>query len=109
MVITKCLPLILVLLAGCTTTARMTHREISYMQIDCTKKQEQLDFLRSQWPSDNERIVNGLMITSTMGFVSSVADGTYQERKDWMDGYLTSALRMKIRTIREQCHAYPPY
>lgn len=109
MVITKCLPLILVLLAGCTTTARMTHREISYMQIDCTKKQEQLDFLRSQWPSDNERIVNGLIITSTMGFVSSVADGTYQERKDWMDGYLINALRMKIRTIREQCHAYPPY
>ena len=109
MVITKCLPLILVLLAGCTTTARMSHREISYMQIDCTKKQQQLDFLRSQWPSENERIVNGLMITSSMGFINSVVDGTYQERKDWMDGYLINALRMKIRTIREQCHAYPPY
>ena len=109
MVITKCLPLILVLLAGCTTTARMTHREISYMQIDCTKKQQQLDFLRSQWPSENERIVNGLMITSTMGYISSVVDGTYQERKDWMDGYLTNALQMKITRIRERCHAYPPY
>ena len=109
MVITKCLPLILVLLAGCTTTARMSHQDISYMQIDCTKKQQQLDFLRSQWPSENERIVNGLMITSSMGFISSVVDGTYQERKDWMDGYLTNALRMKITTIRERCHAYPPY
>ena len=109
MVITKCLPLILVLLAGCTTTARMSHQDIGHMQIDCTKKQEQLDFLRNQWPSDNERIVNGLMITSSMGFFNSIVDGTYQERKDWMDGYLTNALQMKITRIRERCHAYPPY
>lgn len=109
MVITKCLPLILVLLAGCTTTARMTRHELDSMQIDCARKQEQLDFLRSQWPSSNERIINGLMITGSMGFINSVADGTYQERKDWNDGYLTNALRIKIQQVREVCHAYPPY
>jgi hypothetical protein len=87
----------------------MNRHEIDAITIDCTKKQQQLDFLRSQWPSDNERIINGLMISSAIGFISSVADGTYQERKDWVDGGLTSALRIKIDQINSLCHAYPPY
>ena len=105
----KYLPLITVVLAGCTTTARMNRHEIDAITIDCTKKQQQLDFLRSQWPSNNERIINGLMISSTVGFINSVADGTYQDRRDWNDGGLTNSLRIKIDQIKSVCHAYPPY
>jgi hypothetical protein len=107
--ITKCLPIVLFALAGCTTTARMSRHDIDNIRIDCTKKQEQLDFLRSQWPSDNERIVNGLMLTSAAGFVSSVADGTYQSRQDWNNSGLTNALRIKLDQVKSTCANYPPY
>jgi len=107
--IKKCLPLILLLLAGCTTTARMNRHDIDNITIDCTKKQQQLDFLRSQWPGDNERIANAMILSSTAGFISSITDGTYQDRKDWADGGLTSTLRLKILQVKETCANYPPY
>ena len=107
--ITKYLPLTLLLLAGCTTTARMNRHDIDNITIDCTKKQQQLDFLRSQWPSNNERIINGLMISSSVGFVSSVADGTYQDLRDLNDGGLTSTIRLTIDQIKSTCANYPPY
>lgn len=107
--IKKCLPLILLLLAGCTTTARMNRHDIDNITIDCTKKQQQLDFLRSQIPSKNERIVNAMILSSTVGFVSSVADGTYQDRRDWHDGGLTSTIRLTIDQIQSTCANYPPY
>jgi hypothetical protein len=107
--IKKCLPIVLLLLAGCTTTARMNRHDIGAIQIDCTKKQQQLNFLRSQWPSGTEQMINGLMISSSLGFVSTVADGTYQDRRDWNDGGLTSALRLKIYQIESLCANYPPY
>ena len=87
----------------------MNRHDIDNITIDCTKKQQQLDFLRSQWPSNNERIINSLMISSTAGFVNSVADGTYQDRRDWHDGGLISTLRLKIQQVKETCANYPPY
>lgn len=97
--------LLSVLLAGCTTTARMDLQGINQFRVNCAKKYEQLEFLQSQWPSQNERIVNGLMISSTFGFVSTVADGTYEERRHLNDGRYTSALRLLIDQVR-QCPDY---
>jgi hypothetical protein len=105
----KYLPLIFLLLAaGCTTTARMTRQEVDAIRINCSQKQQQLTFLRSQMLDDNEQLVNGLMITSSLGFISSIADGTYQQRRDFMNGY-NSGIRLKIDQIQSLCHAYPPY
>lgn len=92
---------------GCTTTARMTTQELGAMKIDCTQKQQQLDFLRSQFITGDEYMVNGLMLSSSLGYVSSVADGTYQQRQDFLDGY-NSGVRLKIDQIKSICHAYPP-
>ena len=98
----KYLPLILAL-SGCTTTATMSRHDINHMVIDCRHKNEQIAFLRSQFPDQNERLKNGLILTSSLGFVSSVADGTYPERKELYDGAYTSAIRLKIDQIENQC------
>lgn len=105
----KYVPLIILLgISGCTTTARMTREELSNMKIDCTQKQQQLDFLRSQSVTGDEYLINGLMISSTIGYINSVADGTYQQRRDFLDGY-NGGIRLKIDQIKSVCHAYPPY
>ena len=103
----KYLPLIVVLAAGCTTTARMTRQEIDHMAFDCANKQQQINFLKSQMITGDEYLVNGMMITSVLGFVSTNADGTYQQRRDFMDGY-NGGIRLKIDQIKSVCHAYPP-
>lgn len=105
----KYVPLITVLvISGCTTTARMTRQELGSMTIDCAQKQQQLDFLRSQFISGDEYLINGFMISSSLGYVNSVADGTYQQRRDFLDGY-NGGIRLKIDQIKSVCHAYPPY
>lgn len=98
----------MLLLAGCTTTARMTRQEIDNMVFDCQHKQQQLDFLRSQMIAGDEYIVSGLMITSAVGYISTNVDGTYQQRRDFMDGY-NGGIRIKIEQVKQVCHAYPPY
>lgn len=98
----KYLPLIILSLAGCTTTARLTRQDISAMRIDCANQKEQIAFLRSQMITGDEYLINGLMITSSVGFVSSVADGTYEQRRDFGNGY-NSGINLKIDQIRNQC------
>lgn len=103
----KYLPLIVLLLVGCTTTARMTRQEIDNMGFDCAHKQEQIDFLKSQMISGDEYIASGMMVTSVLGYLSTNADGTYQQRRDFMNGY-NSGIRIKIDQVKQVCHAYPP-
>ncbi len=107
---TKHLSLVVIVLTlvGCTTTARMTRHEISNMHISCSKKQEQLTFLKSQLITGDEYLINGLMVTSSIGYINSIADGTYEQRRDFMDGY-NGGIRLKIDQVKSVCHAYPPY
>ena len=92
-----------ILLTGCTTTARMDLHSLNTFKINCAKKQEQLDFLYSQWPSRDEQIVNALMIRSSLGFLASNADDTYQERRHLDDGRYTAVLRMTIDDVKRSC------
>jgi hypothetical protein len=101
--IRKYLSITVALLSGCTTTARIDFESLNRFQIDCSKKQEQLGFLRSQWPSYSDQLVNGMMITSTLGYVSSNVDGTYQERMKLYNGAYTSVLRLLIYDIQKTC------
>lgn len=98
----KYLPLIVIVMAGCTTTARLTRQDINAMRADCANQKEQIAFLQSQLVTGDEYLVNGLMITSSAGFVSSVADNTYQQRRDFLNGY-NSGIKLKIDQIKYQC------
>ena len=101
--IKKYFSLIVALLSGCTTTARIDFESLNRFQIDCSKKQEQLDFLRSQWPSGTEQLVNGMMISSMLGYISSNVDGTYNDRMHMNHGAYTTVLRKLIYDIKRTC------
>lgn len=93
-------------LAGCTTTARINHRDIESMEINCSQKEEQIAFIKSQWPSEDDQFVSGFMLTGLMGIISTHMDGTYQDRRDLQDGKVTSSLRLKIEQIEQTCARY---
>jgi hypothetical protein len=94
---------LVLLTTGCTTTARMDFAGLNQFRIDCSKKQEQLDFLRSQWPSESEQLISNLMVTSTTGYILSNADGTYQDRMYLQKGAYTSVLRKLIYDVKRTC------
>ena len=94
---------IIVLLSGCTTTAVMSSRDIDNMKIDCSRKTEQLAFLRSQYPSADEQSTNGLIFTSAIGYTSALFNGSFNQHQEMYDGTYTSTVRMAIRNIESQC------
>jgi hypothetical protein len=94
------------LVSGCTTTAHMDRATLNSMRIDCAKKQEQIDFLRSQMPSPKDQLINGLMIRGTVGTMAAINDGTYLDRVDQDNGGLSNAIRLQIYNIQKQCVNY---
>jgi hypothetical protein len=86
-----------------TTTARMDYQSLNNFKIDCAHKQEQIDFLRSQQLTANEAIVNAYTITSTLGFLRSNNDGTYQDRRKMFDNSHKAIINAKIDQLIQYC------
>jgi hypothetical protein len=99
----KLILLFCVLAAGCTTTSRMSRQDLVNFKRDCAHKQEQLDFLRSQWPNDRDMAINTFTVTSLTGIIMTSADGTERSRREMVDGYYTTQLRLMIRDIQQTC------
>ena len=95
-------------ITGCTTSSRMNVVDLNYYQIDCERRDEQLAFLRGQMPTKNERIINGLQMTSVIGTVSSISNGTYQEDRAVFDRRQESIARLIIYQIEAYCPAPKP-
>lgn len=98
----------LFVLSGCSTTAtttavRMDYESINNFKIDCAHKQEQIDFLRSQQLTTNETFVNAFMVTGTLGYINSNADGTYNDRRKMFDNSHKAIINAKIDQIRQYC------
>jgi hypothetical protein len=89
--------------SACTTTARMSRADLNDFQIDCSRKQEQIEFLISQWPSDKDKFINAFVIRSSGGFIASNIDGTYKDRQSIESGSYTTQLRGLINDIRTSC------
>ena len=88
---------------GCTTTARMSRQDLINFKIDCSHRQEQMDFLRSQWPSDRDMVINTFTLTSLSGVAMTSLDGTEKTRREMVDGYYTTQLRGMMDNIRTTC------
>ncbi len=99
----KVIILFCILAAGCTTTSRMSRQDLINFKIDCAHKQEQLDFLRSQWPNDHDMAVNTFSMTSLTSIILTTADGTEKTRREMVDGYYTTQLRLMIKDIQTSC------
>jgi hypothetical protein len=97
--------IILLLLTGCssmTTETRLTTQDLNRYQIDCSAE-GQKQFLESQRVSQRDEIVNALLIRSWFGFISSVNDGTYQERRNIDEGRRSAVQRMAEYDRQKTC------
>ena len=81
----------------------MDRQTMNSMRINCDKKQEQIDFLESQRPSERDRWVNTSIISSWFGFISSNRDGTYDQRMEIDNGSVTNAIRIQTYMIEKAC------
>lgn len=93
----------LVAVAGCTTTSQMNVVDLNYYQIDCARREEQLAFLQRQMPTRQDRLVNGLRMTSVVGNVVSATDGTYYEERATFDRRQEAIARLIIYQIQAYC------
>ena len=100
--------LLAVLLSGCTTPARMNVQDLNHYKIDCSRRDEQLAFLQSYFPTPNERIVNGMRMTSPTGAVYTMIDGTYYEERAMFDRRQEGIARVIIHQIHSYCPAPAP-
>jgi hypothetical protein len=85
-----------------TTESRISTQDLNHYQIDCSDK-GQAAFLESQRVSERDEIVNALMIRSWFGFIASVNDGTYAERRNIDEGRRSSVQRMAEYDRRKTC------
>lgn len=97
-------------LSGCTTTtpANMDVVDLNYYQIDCKRREEQMAFLQRQIPSQHDRLVNGLRMTSVSGSVQSAFEGTYTENRATFDRRQQAIADNLILSIRRHCPAPEP-
>lgn len=100
--------LLAVILSGCTTPARMNVQDLNHYKIDCSRKEEQLAFLQGFFPTPNERIVNGMRMTSPTGSVYTMIDGTYYEERAMFDRRQEGIARVIIHQIHSYCPAPTP-
>lgn len=93
----------LIVLTGCSTTSRMNVEDLNHFKIDCSKREEQLTFLRRQMPTRDDRYVSAMRATSPMGVITTIADGTYYEDQAMYKRRQESIVRDFIRTIEHYC------
>lgn len=83
-----------------TTEARLTTKDLNRYQIDCSAE-GQKQFIESQRVSQRDEIVNALLIRSWFGYIASINDGTYQERR-YIDEGRRSAVQRKLEYDRHK-------
>lgn len=99
--------LAIAVLSGCTTTSKMNVADLNHYQIDCNNREEQLTFLKQQFPNGKDRLVNAMRVTSPGGILLSVHDGTYQEERAIFDRKQQAIARVIIREIEMYCPVQP--
>lgn len=94
-----------VLATGCTTTHRMPSQDLRYFKPDCSRKEEQLRWLNSQMPSRGEQQIDSMVVTSVYGTVTSVLNGTYDERRAVYNRQNQAMIRSYIKELETWCPA----
>lgn len=94
-----------VLLVGCTTTKRMPADDLAAFRPDCSRKEEQLRWLNAQMPSRNEAQLSSMAMTSVVGTVVTIANGTYDEHRAVYDRRSQAMIRSYIKELETWCPA----
>lgn len=91
--------------AACTTPMRMSVNDLANFQIDCSKRNEQYQFLESQKYSELDAIKNAFQMTSTAGQLSNLYNGTLEDSRAALNFEHEAIIKNKQRTIREYCRS----
>ena len=88
-------------LAGCMSTeVRWNTAQVSAYEWDCNGNNSTFE---AQAISEEDQIKNQLIISSGIGWVSSLLDGTLDERYRIARGERTNAQRVKTHLARNSC------
>ena len=98
------IPLIVVA-TGCaaTDTKRMSMWDLNHFVPDCSRKEEQLKWLRAQMPTSWEQFRDSMTVSSVGGTVWTLADGTYDQRRDVHDRRTQAVIRSYIGDLERYC------
>ena len=90
-------------LMACSTPARMSVGGLENFKYNCDKRHEQYQFLENQKYSYNERFMVGMQMNSTVGVLSNLFHGTYQDSKDTIESKHERLIAHHQRKLKEQC------
>lgn len=88
---------------ACTTPTRMSADDLSKYKIDCNRRYEQHNFLESQRYTDDQRFVLAAQMTSILGIVSNVWNGTAADSSAGMNGEHEAMIKAQQRQLRQRC------
>ena len=85
--------IVILLMTGCsastTPTYSMPVRDLNHYQVDCSKKEEQIRFIQSMRPSNQQRNTSAVLSTIPFAWLADAGNrGGHEDvasgRKDWM-------------------------
>ena len=91
---------------ACTTPSRMSYQDLSTFKVDCSRRDEQYQFLESQKYSELDRLKVAFQMTSILGIVSNTYNGTAQDSSDTLNFKHEAMIKHAQREIRQQCPIY---
>jgi hypothetical protein len=88
---------------ACTTPTRMSADDLSNYKIDCNNRHRQHEFLESQRYTDNERLVLAGQMTSALGIIANVWNGTAADSSAGINGEHEAMIKAQQRQLRQRC------
>jgi hypothetical protein len=96
------LSLTAIVCSGCATTERMNIHDLSTFKIDCSNKEAQIRFLRTQIPTSNDRLAAAIDI-NIFSEAGAAMKGEMSQHRLIKEGYYESAAKGKIWELESQC------
>lgn len=92
---------------ACTTVpTRMSFDELRTFRVDCSRRDEQYQFLESQKYTVNDRLKLAFQNTSMLGILSNNRLGTSQDNSDALAMKHEAMIKHAQQEIRQQCPIY---
>lgn len=77
--------------------------DLSTYRVDCSRKQEQIAFIKSQMPGPREQRMNMLAMTSVVGWANSAANGTFTEDRAMFDNKQVAIAKVILHQLNQYC------
>lgn len=100
--------ILLLALVGCSTTQQMSMNDLDYFKPDCKRRDEQLRWLASQMPTQQDLMVNRAAVGSLEGWVITTWDGTYEQRNAVASGRYQMVILAHMDYLKRHCPTPKP-